>query len=167
MADGGGGGGDDGGMGAFGDEFLERLPRYILVDRVPVRCRKWAEYQAFYLDIEKRQVGCSIVGHFDVSTVFLCEDMNYGRSYAVRAGMLPGDEPPIFFETMTFVPDAESVTGETAHGAQSRCSTWLEAEAQHARAVSVAHRITYPDRYPPSGPPSSRSARSPRTSIGS
>jgi hypothetical protein len=51
-----------------------------------------------------------------VSTVFL------GCNYQFRPG------PPILFETMVFSDGAGDVEME-------RCSTWLEAEAQHKRMV--------------------------------
>ena len=69
----------------------------------------------------------------EISTVFLGLDANiFGRG------------PPLLFETITFACNA---TGRIGASAKYRCATWLEAEAQHARAVRVAHEIAYPERY--------------------
>lgn len=58
-------------------------------------------------------------GDVFVSTVFLGIDHNFGVG------------PPLLFETMIF---GGGLTGEH----QERCSTWVQAEEQHAKAVAIA-----------------------------
>jgi hypothetical protein len=137
MADG-SGGGDDGGRDWRRYPSPEELGIYMLTrHRVPrLAChyecwRDWSTHEP------NSRVAESTVRHFRVSTVFLGRDMGFGR-----------DETGIFFETMTFVDQADESHGPR-HGMQHRCSTWLEAEAQHAREVKVAHEFTYPERYKP------------------
>jgi len=52
----------------------------------------------------------------DVSTVFLGLDYQFG------------DGPPLIFETMAF-------WRQSGGGEKMRCSTWLQAEAQHAAMI--------------------------------
>lgn len=90
---------------------------YKLDGKTPVPCGTTAE--AFKGD---RHVAQTNVGPLHVSTVFLGLDHR-----------LMGEGPPLLFETMIFPGDS---SGEY----QERCSTWDEAEAQHAEAVAHARR---------------------------
>jgi hypothetical protein len=78
---------------------------------------RWAsEYEG-----KRRVVRQEHVGGIFVSTVFLGLDHRFG-----------GEGPPLVFETMAF---PTSGTGDEL--LQERCSTWIEAEAQHAAAVEM------------------------------
>ena len=84
---------------------------YILIGQTPVPepdIEAWAES----FPIENRRVALTRFPGGEVSTVFLGLDHQFG------------DGPPLLFETMVFR------NGEA--GECRRCSTWLEAEAQHA-----------------------------------
>ncbi len=72
----------------------------------------WAEQ----FDRSTRCVARTETPHYTVSTVFL------GMNHAYDDG------PPMLFETMVF--------GGPLEGAMERCSTWDEAEAQHAAMVA-------------------------------
>lgn len=79
-----------------------------------------------------RSVGNTIVGNYHVSTVFLGLDHNFF-----------GPGPPVLFETCIF-DDSKPVASHFQPGefyVESevvwRGSTWEEAEAEHARVVSV------------------------------
>lgn len=62
-----------------------------------------------------RHVGNDAIGDVRISTVFL----GIGHDY----------DPPILFETMIFGGDHDQY--------QERCSTWDEAEKQHAAALAL------------------------------
>lgn len=73
-----------------------------------IRWAKWFE------DTGKRRVAETIIDGVRISTIFLGLDYSLG----------PG--PPLWFETMIFgEPDYEE-----------RCTTWEQAEEQHARAIA-------------------------------
>jgi len=71
------------------------------------------------------------VGPYFVSTIFLGLDHQWGNG------------PPILFETMVFVENPHTVEllgkeitlNSDFLDIQERCSTWLEAEAQHQRVI--------------------------------
>lgn len=92
-----------------------RIRHYILIGQTPVAepdLLKWAEWmQSADTVVARNEIGGSVV-----STVFLGFDHNWfgGR--------------PLIFETMVFT-DGNPVS-------QRRCSTWLEAEEQHAAVAS-------------------------------
>jgi hypothetical protein len=95
----------------------EILGLYILVGQTPVPepdPLKWAEW----FETAERQVARDEIGAGLVSTVFLGLDHDHMRN-----------GPPILFETMVFADGGEIEYME-------RCSTWLEAEAMHKRAVA-------------------------------
>ncbi len=69
-------------------------------------------------DPNARRVASTMVGKTQISTVFL------GIDYAFSPV-----GPPLLFETMVF--------GGSEDGYQTRCSTWEEAEAMHAKAVKL------------------------------
>lgn len=64
-----------------------------------------------------RHVANDEIGGARVSTVFLGIDYSFGNG------------PPLLFETMIF--------GGPHADYQTRCSTWEQAEAQHAEAVAL------------------------------
>jgi hypothetical protein len=94
------------------------LGLYTLVDQTPVPepdTLKWA----YWFETADRVVAQDKLGAILISTVFLGLDHQFGYG-----------GPPLLFETMIF-------TDGEAEDFQERCSTWLEAEAQHARAVAT------------------------------
>lgn len=81
---------------------------------VPVSLEEWGEW----LNTPRnRRVANDLVGGVRVSTVFLSLDCSFD------------DGPPLWFETMIF--------GGPHDGYQDRCTTWAEAEAQHAKALAL------------------------------
>lgn len=92
--------------------------RYVLIGQTPVpepNLLAWAEW----FETADRVVFQTEVRGGLVSTVFLGIDHNFSD-----------DGPPILFETMVFMD------GEASD--MRRCSTWLEAEAQHHAVVEMA-----------------------------
>ena len=101
---------------AAGPVFFAMLDNYILIGQTPVPepdLLKWAEWMA----TADRVVFQTEVGASLVSTVFLALDHQFGIG------------PPLLFETMIF-------TDGDGGGYMGRCSTWLEAEQQHAEVVT-------------------------------
>jgi hypothetical protein len=95
---------------------------YKLVNRQPVRCRDLLEWGRWMETADRRVAHSNLAGGVNVSTVFLGLDHNFSGG------------TPLLFETMVF-------GGEYNHY-QERCSTWEQAEQQHARAVfMVADRL--------------------------
>ena len=92
---------------------------YILVghEAVPATSDQWGSW--FEKAREERRVArTELADGIVVSTVFLGSDHQWGNG------------PPHIFETMTFGgPNDEDC---------ERCSTWVQAEAQHAQAVRAA-----------------------------
>jgi hypothetical protein len=90
---------------------------YILVGHTPVLFQgdvlAWAEW----FETANRTVAQTEIGATWVSTVFLGLDHAFGGP------------PPMLFETMIF-------TDGDPEDFQRRCSTWDQAEAQHAAAVA-------------------------------
>lgn len=95
--------------------------KYILVGHEPVPCEDLEEW-AHWFETADRRVARTTVGAYMVSTVFLGVDHNWMQN-----------GPPILFETMVF-PDPDM-------DVQERCSTWAEAEAQHARIVATVATV--------------------------
>ncbi len=95
--------------------------RYILIGQTPVvepDLLTWGEwFQTADRVISRTEVGASVV-----STVFLGLDHS--------PCWLTGKGRPLLFETMVFA-DGSDVEDDFMR----RCSTWLEAEAQHAAVV--------------------------------
>jgi hypothetical protein len=91
---------------------------YTLAGQTPVPesdLLRWA----YWMETADRVVAQDRIGASLISTVFLGLDHRHF-----------GDGPPLVFETMIFTDgEAEDIV--------ERCSTWLEAEAQHARAVEA------------------------------
>lgn len=76
--------------------------------------RMWGDW---FKNNPNRIVAKTTVGNAVVSTVCLGIDHNF---YGIG--------PPLLFETMLFIPHADNDSW--------RCSTWAEAEAQHAEVVA-------------------------------
>ena len=91
---------------------------YVLEGRTPKRVT-YAEWVIFF-ERGNRTVALDMVGKVKVSTVFLGIDHNFR-----------GEGPPLLFETMVF--------GGPLNETQERCSTWAEAEAQHAHILGRVH----------------------------
>jgi len=96
------------------------MKNYVLIGQTPVEesdILVWAEWfgSADRIVRQTEILGAS------VSTVFLGLDHQWG------------DGPPLLFETMVFWP------GEGGYE-QERCSTWLEAQRQHAAMCTEAAR---------------------------
>src|SRR5215813_6557788 len=94
---------------------------YILEGRNPIPCTDFMT-RARWFETSDRHVAKTDFGNVRVSTVFLGFDRSFGQG------------PPLLFETMIFGGcfDQDKY--------QERCSTWEEAEAQHAEAVEVARQ---------------------------
>ena len=96
-----------------------RLRHYVLDDdRQPIACDDPSEWGAWCAQDEKRRVGRTQVGAFDVSTVFL--GVGYGN-------------PPFLFETVV-------LESYRVREVWRRYVSWSEAEAGHADAVN--HLVT-------------------------
>lgn len=95
--------------------------KYILVGQSPVvepDLITWAKwFEANDRTVARTEIGASVV-----STVFLGLNYNWGSG------------PPLLFETMVFT-DGDG-GNECRH-----CSTWLEAEAQHAEVVAECRKV--------------------------
>jgi len=85
---------------------------YILEGKEVVACdmRTWAQWFCDSIDLQR--VAATTIGDVSISTVFL------GRNHAFNGG------PPMIFETMVF--------GDPFDQEMERCSTWEQAESQHA-----------------------------------
>lgn len=99
--------------------------KYILVDGIPALepdLLKWA----MWFETADRTVGMTVVGRYEVSTVFLALDHNFGCGI------------PVLYETMIFGPDdAQSDT--------RRYATVEEAQEGHERVVAaLAERVAVP-----------------------
>lgn len=110
---------------------------YILVGQTPVREPDVLMWAAWF-EHNERRVRLTRVGPYEISTVFLGLDHNHMRHF--------GGGPPLLFETMVFLPEMVSELewegrsmGKYRESLDTceRCSTWLEAEAQHEREVQA------------------------------
>lgn len=97
------------------------MNKYILEGKKPVPVSDLLVW-GHWFESADRIVAKTTVGKLKVSTVFLGLDHNWGEG------------PPALFETMIFGIDDDEY--------QTRCSTWEEAEAQHAEAVRIAQGKT-------------------------
>jgi hypothetical protein len=95
--------------------------KYILDGRNPIPCADFMT-RARWFETSDRHVAKTDLGDVRVSTVFVGLDRSFG------------DGPPLVFETMIFGGPFDQ------DKYQERCSTWEEAEAQHAKAVEVARQ---------------------------
>ena len=107
-----------------------RFPRhhlYVLIGQTPVPAKDVFEMANMFGDDFNRRVKLTKVGPVTVSTVFLGINHQFG------------DGPPILFETMAWIDMEHEAYGKKYdrnwENYQERCSTWLEAEEMHRRAV--------------------------------
>lgn len=101
------------------------MHRYILENREPVLCPDLMTWANWFEHDEPRRVGYTEFEGGHVSTVFLGLDHRFG------------DGVPLLFETMIF--------GGPHDQYQDRYTTWAEAEAGHAKALSIARGEREPD----------------------
>lgn len=97
---------------------------YILSEHVPLPIDNvvvWAHW--FEAHQQERIVAQETIGSYLVSTVLLGSDHQYAR-----------DGPPLLFETMIFPPPGHEEGWEEY---RVRCSTWEEAEQEHALACDI------------------------------
>ena len=94
---------------------------YELIGQTAVPVGDVLEWARKFEDMDRRVAYMRVLGMCRVSTVFLGLDHGFGRSR------------PILFETMAFWH------GEGGYE-QERCSTWLEAQEQHARMCADVAR---------------------------
>ncbi len=108
-----------------------------MVGQTPVPCEDLLEWGRWLATAANRRVRLTRVGPYFVSTIFLGLDHSFGAG------------PPLLFETMVWVDDPHEIEiqanperGTEARtlkmdrsflDEQKRCSTWLQAEAQHPR----------------------------------
>jgi len=101
---------------------------YELIGQTPVRVGDVLEWASRFEAMDRRVAQTTLLGMCRVSTVFLGLDHNW------RGGR------PLLFETMAFW-----------HGEggdlEERCSTWLQAEEQHARMCADVARPASVIRY--------------------
>lgn len=88
--------------------------QYLLIGQTPVPCDDVLEWAREFETMDRRIAQTKVLDLCHVSTVFLGLDHSFGRGR------------PLLFETMAFWHDEH---GEE----QTRCSTWIEAEKQHAQ----------------------------------
>lgn len=94
--------------------------KYILVGHEPVPMEdvlEWARW--FETSHDLRRVALDTIGEIKVSTVFLAIDYSFGMG------------KPKLFETIFY-------TRFGGYSSIRRCSTWAEAEQQHAQALAEA-----------------------------
>lgn len=91
--------------------------RFILDGKLAVPCDNLLKWAAWF-ESSNRHVARDVTGNGDVSTIFLGINHQFGEGQ------------PLLFETLVF--------GGTHDGYMERCTTWEEAEAQHARIVRMA-----------------------------
>jgi hypothetical protein len=99
---------------------------YRLVDKKPVPCKtglEWAEWYEAAAVSEERIVARDELDGLLISTIFIGIDPGAGDS----------DEPPLLFETMTFV-------NGKATGIAIRSATWEDAEDRHRSMIRQIHK---------------------------
>jgi len=103
--------------------------KYILVNREPVHTKDLLGWAKWLEEADAdRIVKQENIGPYHISTVFLGLDYNHARFWGRRGS----DYRPILFETMAF----HTMGHEKRLTVQERCSTWAEAEEQHARIAA-------------------------------
>jgi hypothetical protein len=103
--------------------------RYVLIGRSVIPEPDLFTWGAWVEDLSNRVVKQEQVGNVWVSTVFMGLDHRFGQG------------PPLLFETMAFY--LASDRDKVSLNLQYRCSTWLEAEEQHERAMLEASEIGF------------------------
>ncbi len=133
------------------------LGQYVLIGQTPVPCNDLYEW-AQWMETADRVVFQTVVGEYEVSTVFLGLDHNYARFLGSEDG------EPLLFETMIFSVRARAVRAEKGHKSLEECledveleeeglsrelldhlerwHTWSEAEAGHEVAVLWVEKMT-------------------------
>ena len=91
---------------------------YILDGHTPIPTNDMDEWEGLLVNAQARTVAKTSIGNIEISTVFLGLDHNFYDG-----------GPPLLFETMIF--------GGHLDQYQERCSTWEEAEQQHAKALAA------------------------------
>lgn len=99
-----------------------RSDKYILDGHEVVPCDDLTLWALAFENTDRR-VAQDMIWPLRVSTVFIGINMQFGSG------------PPLLFETMIF---GENAANEMDESYQARCSTWTQAEAQHAEAVEIA-----------------------------
>ena len=96
---------------------------YVLNEnREPVATDDVRAWGAWFADRDRRRVAYWQADDVEVSTVFIGLNHQWG------------DGPPLLFETMVFGGKHDDHT--------ERCSTWAEAEAQHASVVAMVAPVS-------------------------
>lgn len=90
--------------------------KFILEGKTPVPAGDLISWGRWF-ETADRHVAQTEIGEVRISTVFLGLDHSFGSG------------EPLLFETMIF--------GGPRDGYQERCSTWEQAEAEHAKAVGL------------------------------
>lgn len=99
------------------------MDKYILLGKIAVPATDLMTWARWYEGSQdERRVGGTDVGCLWVSTMFLGLDHRFG-----------GEGDPLLFETMIF--------GLVDDEYQTRCSSWQDAEKQHATAVKYAEEL--------------------------
>jgi hypothetical protein len=101
-----------------GDHFILDSDRRVVAATL-MQWARWLQSAG-----EARVVGRTVVGHFEVSTVFL------GLDHRMVETMDAG--PPVLWETMVFDKGSRA-----AHDCQRCAGEWADAEAQHERVVAA------------------------------
>ncbi|PWT75885.1 MAG: hypothetical protein C5B60_04755 [Chloroflexi bacterium] len=101
---------------------MKIVPEFWTLDdnKNPIPCDIWEWGEI--MDSPRRIVAQDYIGDEHVSTVFLGLDHGWGAC-------------PLIFETMIFAP------GKDYDQEQWRCSTWADAEQQHAEALKLVRGI--------------------------
>ena len=91
---------------------------------------RWAEWA----DANRGAIRVALtkIGPFTVSTIFMGMDHSYKPDL---------DTPPLLFETMVFCADPDNPDRFGERGEMRRCSTWAQAEEQHALMVSFLEKV--------------------------
>jgi hypothetical protein len=95
------------------------MTHWILEGKEAVPVHDVLEWARFFETCDRR-VARTETANGEVATVFIGIDHSFGSG------------PPLLFETMVF--------GGTHEGEYERCTTWEEAEAQHAAMVALCGR---------------------------
>lgn len=112
------------------DEIMKRMRiKYMLVGQTPVPTEDLLEWARWFETCD-RVVKQTWLKDLLVSTIFLGLDHNL-------LGAFTGTDEKHLFETMIFRYRGKS---RTALKYQTRCGTWLEAEAMHEQAIEWAVR---------------------------
>jgi hypothetical protein len=98
------------------------MRNYLLIGQTPVPCDDLLEWAREFETADRRVAQTDVLDMCHVSTIFLGMDHSFGRRGA-----------PLLFETMAFWRDDHAEE-------QMRCSTWIEAEKQHARMCAYVVR---------------------------